>query len=114
MKNNQNMKKFIKKSAVIFSFLSIASCAIANPPSGPGVIFTDVKELVYYDGSVSSVLTSVICSKNILGLVSTGDAGLNIVKLQTKIKKIASIEKTYESSFLIYAKSCLIVKGQNF
>ena len=33
---------------------------------------------------------------------------------KTEIKKISSIERTYESAFFVSAKSCLIVKGQNF
>lgn len=108
------MKKFVKKSAAAFFLLSIASCAIANPPSGPGVLYTDVRELVFYDDTVAPMVTATACSTNILGLFSTGDAGLNAIKYQSKIRKISSIEKTYESTFLISAKSCLIIKGQNF
>lgn len=104
----------MKKIIAILALIIASSCAITNPPSGPGVFFTDVKELVYYDPYVNPFSQSVICSKNYGGFVSIGDSGLNAIKAKTKIKKIHSIERTYHNIMLVKAESCLIVKGQDF
>lgn len=102
------MKKIITAAALLF----LGSCALANPSTGPGVLHTDVKELVYYDSTVIPIQTIELCSNNYLGLVSTGNMGLDAIKYKTSIRKIASIEKTYSSTLLLAAKSCIIVKGQ--
>ncbi|HLD76880.1 MAG TPA: TRL domain-containing protein [Rickettsiales bacterium] len=102
------MKKF---SAIITLFL-ITSCAIANPPTGSGVIYTNVKELVYYDPYVKPNQRIMLCSKNILGLVAFGDSGLDDLKLQSSIRKIYSIERTYVSRFFVLAESCMTVVGE--
>ncbi|MBM5782681.1 MAG: hypothetical protein FJ368_04585 [Pelagibacterales bacterium] len=104
------MKKVIAVLALVIS----SSCAITNPPSGPGVFYTDVKEILYYDPYVNAVSEFVICSNNYGGFISVGNSGLNAIKTKTKIKKIHSIERTYHNVMLIKAESCLIVKGQDF
>ncbi len=102
----------MKKIIVVLALILASSCAITNPPSGPGVFYTDVKELVYYDPYVNPLSESVTCSNNYGGFFSLGNSGLNAIKAKTKIKKIHSIERTYHNFMLIKAKSCLIVKGQ--
>lgn len=104
----------MKKIIAVLALVLASSCAITNPPSGPGVFYTDVKELLYYDPSVNAVSESVICSHNYAGFVSVGNSGLNAIKAKTKIKKISSIERTYHNVMLVSAESCLIVKGQDF
>lgn len=103
----------MKKLYLVLVLALISSCAITNPPSGPGVFYTNVKELIYYDEYVSPTISTTSCSKNYFGIVSVGDSGLSKIKSRTEIKKIHSIERTYESEFLLSAKSCLIVKGQS-
>ena len=103
----------MKKLFVVASVAFLSSCAITNPPSGPGVFYTDVKELLYYDAYVKPTVEAEVCSKNYFGFVSVGDSGLSAIRSKTEIRKISSIERTYESKFFVSAKSCLIVKGQN-
>ncbi len=92
--------------------LSLSSCAVVNPPAGPGLFHTNVKELVFYDPSVLPNSEIVTCGENIMGLFSFGDNGIANLKARAKFDKIASIERTYESVFVFYAKSCLVTKGK--
>ena len=108
MKNN-----FMKNLFVILTFLLLSACAITNPPGGPGVLYTDVRELVYLDSYVTPNVEVTVCSTNVLGLVATGDNSLNAIKAESKLKKISSIERTYKSVMLLFGESCLIVRGQN-
>ena len=102
------MKKIF---AIGLLFIS-AACAIANPPAGPGVLYTEAVEMVYYDPYIKPQQKATLCSKNILGLISSGDNSLMALKSNSDIRKISTIERTYSSRFLIYAESCLIVKGE--
>ncbi|MBU6339390.1 MAG: hypothetical protein KGQ36_05430 [Rickettsiales bacterium] len=103
----------MKKFYLVLLLAFISSCAITNPPSGPGVFYTDVKELLYYDEYVVPTVSVTSCSNNYFGFVSIGDSGLTKIKSRSEIKRIHSIERTYENTFFVSAKSCLIVKGQN-
>lgn len=103
------MRKFI----AVISLLFLGSCALANPGTGPGVLYTNVTELVYYDSTVIPIETVEMCSHNYFGLVSVGNISLDTIKYKTSIRKISSIERSYHSSFLVTASSCLVVKGQN-
>lgn len=102
----------MKKIIAVVTLLLLEACALANPSTGPGVLHTDVKELVYYDSTIIPLESVELCSQNYMGLVSIGDMGLEAVRKKSTIRKIASIEKTYSSSFLLSASSCIIVKGQ--
>ena len=103
------MLKLLKYLSV-FVVLIVSSCALA--PAGPGLIYTDSAELTYYDPYVKPNQKAVLCSKNILGLFSWGDNGYDALKMRAQIRKIATIEKTYYSRFFVYAKCCMIVKGE--
>lgn len=104
------MKNFL---VAILALFSLSACAISNPPAGPGVLYTDVKELIYYDSYVTPNVEVTVCGTNILGLVSTGNNSLNAIKEESRLKKVASIERTYKSVLLLFADSCLIVRGAN-
>ncbi len=102
----------MKKILAIIVLLASASCAIVNPPSGTGIFYTEVQELVYLDPYIKPNQKVTLCSKNILGMVTLGDSGFDALRLRSSIRKIATIERTYKSRFLITAESCLIVKGE--
>lgn len=104
----------MRKICIIAFLFLFSSCAITNPPSGPGVFYSNVKELVYYDSGVPVNSRAAVCSNNYFGFISVGDAGLSAIRSKSGIKKIASIEKTYQNTFLLFAKSCLIVTGSNY
>jgi len=102
----------MKKILAIISLFVASSCAIAMPPAGPGIFYTEATEVVYYDPYIKPSQKAMMCSKNLLGLVSKGDNGFDALRLNSSIRKIATIEKTYSSRFLIFAESCLIVRGE--
>ncbi len=102
----------MKNFFAIILLLASASCAVANPPTGAGFFYTNVKEIVYFDPYVKPNQKATLCSKNTLGLVSTGDNGLEELKLRSSIRKIYSIERTYVSRFFMLAESCVIVTGE--
>ena len=101
------MKYFL----VLFTLL-ISSCAMVNAPSGPGLLYTDSSQIVYYDPYVMPRQKASLCSENILGLFSYGHEDIDSLKRKSTIRKISSIEKTYYSRFLVYGKSCTIIKGE--
>ena len=102
----------MKKFSALILLAILASCAMANPPSGHGLLYTEAKEVIYYDPYIKPNQVTVLCSKNFLGLFSYGDNGFNAFKLNSEIRKIATMERTYSSRLLLYAESCLIVKGE--
>ena len=103
----------VSKCILIVVLLSIiSSCAFVSPPAGAGLIYTQASELTYYDPYIRPNQKAVLCSKNILGLFSWGDNGYDAFKMTSSIRKIATIEKTYTGRFFVYAKSCMIIKGE--
>ncbi len=103
--------KILSKVCLAIALLSVASCALPRPSSGPGFIYTNVKEGVFANGSVENKKQGELCNMNILGIASTGDASIDSVKRQASIKNVASIDRTYEGILGVYAKSCTIIKG---
>lgn len=104
--------KIMKKLFAIIILATLASCAVANPPTGSGFFYTDVRELVYFDPYIKPSQKATLCSKNTLGLMATGDSGLDALRARSSIRKISSIERTYTSRFFIFAESCLVVVGE--
>lgn len=106
------MKNFCKKFSLAILVLMISSCAIALPPQGAGGLYTESRDVVYYDPYIKPDQKITFCSRNYLGLISYGNSSFDALKLNSDIRKIATIERTYSSRFLVYSESCLIVKGE--
>lgn len=104
------MKNF-SKVCVAVALLAATSCAMPRPSSGPGWVYTNVKEGVFANSSVEGKKQAELCNLNVLGVVSTGDATVDSVKRQGAIKNVSTIDRTFEGVLGIYAKSCTIVKG---
>lgn len=102
----------MKFFAAAILLLSLASCALPRAPAGAGIIYTQDKELIYFDPYIKPQQKVALCSKNLFGLISAGDASLDAVRMYSSIRKIASIERTYSSRMFLYAESCLIVMGE--
>ena len=96
----------------IIALMTASSCVMLNAPSGSGLLYTEVAELVYYDPYIKPNQRSMLCAENILGLVSSGDMSFEALKLRSSIRKIATIEKTYSSRFFVFGESCVIIKGE--
>lgn len=90
----------------------LCACAVSNPPAGHGFVYTEATEVLYYDPYIKPQQKATLCSTNILGIVSTGDNSFTALKLNSGIRKISTMERTYSSVLSIFAKSCLIVKGE--
>ncbi len=103
--------KNILKVLLAISLFSAASCALPRPSAGPGFIYTNVTEGIFANNSVEDKKQGEVCYTNILGIVSSGDASVDVVKRKSSIKNVASIDRTYEGVLGVYAKSCTIVKG---
>lgn len=97
---------------VIVLFATLSACAISNPPAGHGFIYTETTEVLYYDPYIKPQQKATLCSLNVLGLFSTGDNGFSALKLSSGIRKISTMERNYKSVMSVFAKSCLIVKGE--
>jgi len=102
----------MKNFYFIILIATLSACAISNPPAGHGFIYTEASEVIYYDPYIKPQQKATLCSTNILGLVSVGDNSFSALKLNSGIRKISTMERTYDGFLSIFAKSCLIVKGE--
>lgn len=102
----------MKNIFIFILLMSLSACAISNPPSGHGFVYTEATEVIYYDPYIKPQQKATLCSDNILGLVSTGDSGFTALKLNSGIRKISTMEREYKSILSLYVRSCLIVKGE--
>lgn len=103
--------KMIKNVFILMLVGFVNSCAIPNSPAGGGVFYTNSSELTYYDPYIKPQQKAILCERNILGF-SYGDVDLENLKLRSTIRKIATMEKTYDSVLSLFSRSCLIVKGE--
>ena len=55
--------------------------------------------------------TGEACASNILGIVASGDASIDAAKKNGGITKVSSVDFKNTNTFLIYAQTCTIVKG---
>jgi len=106
------MKNFVASFFILAVIPILCGCAISNPPAGHGFVYTESTEVIYYDPYIKPQQKATLCSKNILGLISTGDSSYAALKTNSGIRKISTMEREYKSIFSLYVKSCLIVKGE--
>ena len=102
----------MKNISAIILLVMLSACAISNPPAGHGFIYTEATEVIYYDPYIKPQQKATLCSSNILGLFSTGDNSFAALKLNSGIRKISTMERTYSSVVSVFVKSCLVVKGE--
>ncbi|WP_246834503.1 TRL-like family protein [Leptospira levettii] len=74
--------------------------------------------LLYENQRISMMETGITatkegfsCSKSYLGLVAYGDASIEMAQRQGNIKEITSIELETYNFFGIYAKLCMVTRG---
>jgi len=102
----------MKNIFAIILFAALCGCAVSNPPAGHGFLYTEAIEVIYYDPYIKPQQKATLCSTNILGLISTGDDSFTALKLNSGIRKISTMERTYNSVLSIFVESCLVVKGE--
>lgn len=103
--------KIVKLMSVVILSSVIASCAMPRPSSGPGFLFTSVKEGVFADNNVSGSKTGEACNSNVLGIVVSGDQSIEAAKRYAGVKNISTIDRSYFGVLGLYAQACTIVKG---
>ena len=99
------------KKLLIAGLFMLSGCAAPLASSGPGFIFTEVKEAVQANNGVSSAKRGEACAQNILGIVSTGDTTVETAKRMSGINSIATIDRSYWSILSVYAKACTVITG---
>ncbi len=102
----------MKNISILFLLAILSACAFSRAPAGHGFFYTDTSEVIYYDPYIKPQQKATMCNENFMGFVSSGDASFNALKLNSGIRKIATMEKTYNSVLSVYTTSCLIVKGE--
>ena len=99
------------KKLLAISLLVLSGCAAPLASSGPGMIFTDVKEAVQANNGVAAPKRGEACAQNILGIVSTGDSTVETAKRMANINSVATIDRSFWSILSVYAKACTVVSG---
>ncbi len=106
------MKKFILLSIAAFI---ISSCSIGASPEAGGAIVVLSQDSVNntLDLNAKALKSGEACSMNILSLVTTGNQSIEEAKFNGGITHVVSVERDIKgwSLYLIFAKSCTIVKG---
>ncbi len=95
----------LSAGALIFS---LAGCASYMPL---GVIYTEGKTGIDANNGVSGSKTGQACMTSILGLVATGDAGVDTAMANGGIKNVATINYTAKNILGIYGTYCTVVTG---
>lgn len=106
------MKKVLL-SAVAAVALLATSCAVVPTPVGAGVLYTSVTS---GEGVTSNALTGkkvgTSSASNILGLVATGNAGIEAAAKNAGIKKITHVDSKKTSILGIFSTYTTTVYGE--
>lgn len=93
---------------VAFAFV-LGGCAMAASPLS-GSVFTDVKAPINANKAAGSKKGEA-CASSILGLIATGDAGIDTAKRNGGISEISSVDYESLNVLMLYARFCTIVRG---
>lgn len=106
------MKKVLL-SAVAAVALLATSCAVVNTPVGTGFLYTSVTS---GDLATSNTLTGKKVGQssatNILGLVATGNAGIELAAKNAGIKKISHVDSKKTTILGIFSTYTTTVYGE--
>lgn len=90
---------------------TLSACAAPLASTGPGAIFTEVKEAVQANNGVKISKSGEACAQNILGIVSVGETTVEAAKKNAGITQVATIDRSFWSILGVYAKACTVVAG---
>ena len=83
-----------------------------NVPTKMGsALFVNVKEPMVATGEVGSKRGEA-CSRNLFGIMITGDSSIETAKKNGGITKVASIDTEIGSVIMLYGSYCTIVTGE--
>jgi hypothetical protein len=94
-----------------FLLLSTVSCATVVGGTPLGIVYTSVKGPVAVTSYEDNTKKGRSCATSILGVVATGDAGIEAAKNNGGIKKVASVSRDITSILGIFAEVCTVVAG---
>jgi hypothetical protein len=108
------MHKLLVVPVVLMSLCGCASIAFA--PAGGNVL-----GFLYADAGTGSAATEnnigkkkgEACASSILGLITTGDAGIRAAADAGGITQISSIDSNYMNILGLYSKFCTVVSGDS-
>lgn len=91
---------------------TLTGCATGATRNGIGLIYTETKDSVIATSNTGATKTGESCAQNVLSIVSTGDMSIDTAKKSAGITKVASVDYSQYSILGIFAKTCVIVKGE--
>ncbi|MDR1691264.1 MAG: TRL-like family protein [Rickettsiales bacterium] len=100
------MKKLLTLSVATL----LAGCAYTSQPLSSGALATSVS-VPLIATSEASTKTGTACAKNILGLVTSGDASIEAAKKEGGITRVSSVSLENSGFLGLYAQSCTVVSG---
>lgn len=104
--------KFAKLCSAIVLLPMLTGCAAVMTRNGAGLIYTDARDSVAATAQAGTSKEGQSCATNILALVSTGDTSIDAGKKVGGITKVASVDYSQYSILGVYAKTCVIVRGE--
>lgn len=103
------MKKGLLIAGVAVVATSLTGCAAT--PKGPGMILSDYT-YSEQSGDANCVKHGTATHKNILGLVATGDSGVEAAKKAGQITRVSSVDIKYNSILGIIGTTVTKVCGE--
>ena len=102
------MKKIIVAGALA---ASLSGCALG--PYQPGLLYTNMSAPIdVRDNAVSCNKRGEATTTNILGLIGTGDAGVEKAKANAGITKVGNVDVQYTNILGLFSTSTTVVCGE--
>jgi hypothetical protein len=105
------MNKILLLAPSLMSLQGCASFAFISQHTPIGTIYADVSYANEPTDNDVGRKKGEACAISILGLVTTGDAGIKTAAEAAGITQIASVDATYTNVLGIYSKYCTVVSG---
>ena len=107
------MKKFFFIAGLALAGLSLTSCSSVYSPAGAGLLYTDVVSPAHIvDNARLGTKVGRSSATSVLGLVATGDAGVNEAAKQGGITKISHVDVQQKSILGLFGTYEVIVYGE--
>jgi hypothetical protein len=104
------MKNLLVLSALV-TLPGCAGIAFMGQKTPMGFIYTDAGSSSHATENNLGRKKGEACASSILGLVTTGDAGIKTAAEAAGITQIAAVDTTFMNILGIYSKFCVVVSG---
>ena len=95
---------------VLLSGLMLLATACVQSPTGPGILYMDVKGTLGAAGGTETSRKGEACASTILALFAFGDASLEAAKLDGNITQVTTVDH-HSTNFIGFGKFCTVVYG---